>query len=119
MRLLKISHLFSLPNNLIIQDLLVDKRNRLWIATYGQGAFLVDFKNQYIQNFKENENDPYALHYNDVISLYEDNTGTIWLGTDGAGLSYYDEFLIKFNVLTNDQVPQNVHVDVIRAITVD
>ncbi|WP_417199732.1 two-component regulator propeller domain-containing protein [Bizionia sp.] len=110
---------FSLPNNLIIQDLLVDKRNRLWIATYGQGAFLVDFKNQYIQNFKENKNDPYALHYNDVISLYEDNTGTIWLGTDGAGLSYYDEFLIKFNVLTNDQVPQNVHVDVIRAIAVD
>lgn len=110
---------FSLPENLIIQDLLVDKRDRLWIATYGQGVFLVDYTKQLVQNFTENKNDPYAMHYNDVISLYEDNTGTIWLGTDGAGLSYFDEYLVKFNVITNDQVPQNVQVDVIRAITVD
>jgi len=109
----------SLPKNLIIQDVLVDKRNRLWIATYGKGVFLVDFSLETIQNFTENKNDPYALHYNDVLSLYEDNTGTIWLGTDGSGLSYYDEYLVKFNVLTNDQVPQNVNVDVIRAITID
>lgn len=110
---------YQLPENLLIQDLLVDKRNRLWIATYGQGVFLIDFNTQTIQNFTENKNDPFALHYNDVLSLYEDNTGTIWLGTDGSGLSYYDEYLVKFNVLTNDQVPQNVNVDVIRAITLD
>ncbi|PWK19672.1 two-component regulator propeller domain-containing protein [Xanthomarina spongicola] len=110
---------YLLPENLIIQDLLFDKRNRLWIATYGQGAFLVDFEEKTIQNFTENKNDPYAMHYNDVLSLYEDYTGTIWLGTDGAGLSYYDEYLVKFNVLTNDQVPQNINLDVIRAITID
>ena len=108
-----------LPDNLIIQDVLVDKRNRLWIATYGQGVFLVDFNLETIQNFTENKNDPYALHYNDVLVLYEDNTGTVWLGTDGTGLSYYDRYLVKFNVLTNDQIPLNVNVDVIRAITID
>ncbi|MCB0465858.1 MAG: response regulator, partial [Aequorivita sp.] len=109
----------KIPKDLIIQDLLVDKRNQLWIATYGQGVYLVDFENKTIQNFTENKNNPYALHYNDVLSLYEDNTGTIWLGTDGTGLSYFDEYLVKFNVLTNDQVPLNVNVDVIRAITKD
>lgn len=108
-----------LPENLIIQDVLVDKRNRLWIATYGKGVFLVDFNLETIQNFTENKNDPYALHYNDVLALYEDNTGTIWFGTDGTGLSYYDRYLVKFNVLTNDQIPLNVNVDVIRAITID
>ena len=111
--------LASLPENLIIQDLLVDKRNRLWVATYGQGVYLINFERETIQHFTENKNNPYALHYNDVLSLYEDNTGTIWLGTDGTGLSYYDEYLVKFNVLTNDQVPLNVNVDVIRAITKD
>lgn len=108
-----------LPSDLIIQDLLVDKRNQLWIATYGRGAYLINFEKKTIQNFTENKNNPYALHYNDVLSLFEDNTGTIWLGTDGAGLSYYDEYLVKFNVLTNNQVPLFVNVDVIRAITKD
>lgn len=109
----------KLPVDLIIQDLLVDSRNQLWIATYGRGAFLVNFENKTIQNFTESKNNPFALHYNDVLSLFEDNTGTVWLGTDGTGLSYYDEYLVKFNVLTNDQVPLNVNVDVIRAITKD
>ncbi len=108
-----------IPKDLIIQDLLVDRRNQLWIATYGQGVYLVNFENETIQHFKENKNNPFALHYNDVLCLYEDNTGTIWLGTDGTGLSYYDEYLIKFNVLTNDQVPLNVNLDVARAITKD
>ncbi|MEH6765367.1 MAG: two-component regulator propeller domain-containing protein [Aequorivita antarctica] len=109
----------SLPENLIIQDLLVDRRNQLWVATYGQGVYLINFEKETIQHFTENKNNPYALHYNDVLSLFEDNTGTIWLGTDGTGLSYFDEYLVKFNVLTNDQVPLNVNVDVIRAITKD
>lgn len=109
----------QLPEDLIIQDLLVDSRNQLWIATYGQGVYLLNFEKKTIQNFTENKNNPYALHYNDVLCLFEDNTGTIWLGTDGAGLSYYDEYLVKFNVLTNKQVPLNVNVDVIRAITKD
>lgn len=109
----------KLPGDLIIQDLLVDRRNQLWIATYGQGVYLVNFENKTIQNFTEDKNNPYALHYNDVLCLFEDNTGTIWLGTDGTGISYYDEYLVKFNVLTNDQVPLNVNVDVIRAIAKD
>src|SRR5690606_15088056 len=77
------------------------------------------FEKKSIQHFTENKNNPYALHYNDVLSLFEDNTGTVWFGTDGVGLSYYDEYLVKFNVITNDQVPKNVNVDVIRAITKD
>ncbi|TYB76453.1 hybrid sensor histidine kinase/response regulator transcription factor [Bizionia myxarmorum] len=107
-----------LPNNLNIQDLLVDKNDRLWIATYGQGVYLVDFKYETVKHFLANKNNPFALHYNDVLCLFQDFTGTIWLGTDGAGLSYFDEYLTKFNVLTNNQMPKDIHVDVIRAISV-
>lgn len=108
---------FTLPKDLIIQDLLMDTHDRLWIATYGQGAYLVDFERKTIQEFNVNRNNPYALHYKDVLSLFEANMGTIWLGTDGAGLSYYDEYLVKFNLLTKDQVPLNVNLDVVRTIT--
>ncbi|AOW21632.1 two-component regulator propeller domain-containing protein [Urechidicola croceus] len=110
---------YSLPKNLNIQSLLTDSNNRLWVATYGNGVYLLNFKTETIKHFLTNKNNPYALHYNDVLSLYEDNAGTIWLGTDGAGLSYYDQYLSKFNVLTNYQTPVNVYVDVIRSIVVD
>lgn len=109
----------QLPENLNIQDLLVDKNNRLWIATYGQGAYLVDSSKEMVTHFLANKNDPFSLHYNDVLCLYQDYTGSIWLGTDGAGLSYYDEHLLKFNLLNNKQVPDQISVDVIRAIAVD
>lgn len=109
----------QLPIDLNIQSLLFDSHDRLWVATYGNGAYLVDFSQKTIKQFMAKKTNPYAIHYNDVLCLFEDFTGTIWLGTDGAGLSYYDENLSKFNVLTNNQTPQDVNVDVIRAITVD
>jgi len=110
---------YPFPTDLIIQDLLIDSQNRLWVATYGNGAYLIDFAQQTIQNFTENKNDPFNIRYNDILTLFKDNTGVVWLGTDGSGLSYYDEYLIKFNVLTNNHVPKEVNIDVIRAITTD
>ncbi len=109
----------TIPKDLNIQSLLTDSRDRLWIATYGNGVYLVDNRQKSIRHFIAQKTNPFALHYNDVLSLYEDYTGTIWLGTDGAGISYYDENLSKFNILTNNQTPVDVNVDVIRAITVD
>ncbi|WP_298904210.1 hybrid sensor histidine kinase/response regulator transcription factor [uncultured Psychroserpens sp.] len=109
----------NLPPTLNIQDLLIDNNNNLWIATYGDGLYILNQKTNQIEHFTENKDNAYALHYNDVLCLYQDYTGTVWLGTDGAGLSYYDEHLTKFNVITNSQTPKNVVVDVIRAITYD
>ncbi|NNF74942.1 MAG: hybrid sensor histidine kinase/response regulator, partial [Flavobacteriaceae bacterium] len=109
----------GLPPNLIILDLLIDQRNRLWVGTYGDGVYMIDLNQSRIRHFRANKTNPYALHYNDILCLYEDATGMIWFGTDGAGLSYYDEHLAKFNVLTNNQLPSEVHVDQIRAIAVD
>jgi len=109
----------ELPKSLNIQDLLIDKNNKLWIATYGDGIYLYDLTDKSIQHFIVDTKNPFGLHYNDVLSLYEDDTGTIWFGTDGGGLNYYDEHLSKFNVITNNQTPNNVVVDLSRAIVVD
>jgi len=108
-----------LPLNLNITDLHLDTKNRLWLATYGRGLYMLNFDQKEIQHFKVEENNPKALHYNDVLCIYEDYSGTLWFGTDGAGLSYYDEYLEKFNSLTNYQTPENINIDVVRAIAVD
>lgn len=109
----------KLPDNLNIEDLLIDSQSRLWIATYGNGVYLIDLKTNTVKNFKANKNNPFAIHYNDMLSLFEDLTGTIWFGSDGTGASYYDAHLIKFNILTNNQVPKSVNVDMVRCITTD
>ncbi|MEO1033180.1 MAG: two-component regulator propeller domain-containing protein [Bacteroidota bacterium] len=104
--------------NLNIQDLFVDSKARLWVATYGDGLYLLDETNAF-KNFKADKENPFALHYNDILKIYEDITGNIWFGSDGAGLSFYDEHLIKFNTITSKQVPEDINVDVIRSIAVD
>lgn len=108
----------NLPSNLNIQDVFLDSKRRLWIATYGDGLYMVNDANQ-ARHYIANKEDSFALHYNDILKIYEDNTGNIWFGSDGGGLSYYDEHLVKFNMLTSKQVPENVLVDVVRSITVD
>ena len=107
-----------LPDNLNIESTLLDKYDRLWIATYGKGVYVINFEDKIIENYMVQGSNPYALHYNDCLTLFEDLTGNIWVGSDGGGLSYYDEHLLKFNVLTNDQLPRDVYVDVARAISV-
>ncbi len=107
------------PDDLNIETTLLDKYNRLWVGTYGKGVYVIDFNNERIDNYTVQNSNPFALHYNDILCLFKDNTGNIWVGTDGAGLSYYDEHLLKFNVLTNNQLPQNINVDVTRAICVN
>jgi signal transduction histidine kinase/ligand-binding sensor domain-containing protein/DNA-binding response OmpR family regulator len=109
----------NLPNNLNILALHVDKKNRLWIATYGDGLYLIDLVRNVMKQFLVEKHNLKSLHYNDVLCIYEDYSGTIWFGTDGAGISYYDEYLEKFNVCTNYQTPENVSIDLVRAIAVE
>lgn len=109
----------ELPPNLNIEDLLIDRENRLWIATYGNGAYVLNLETNQLTNFTANKDNPFAIQYNDILCLFEDKTNLIWLGTDGAGANYYDAHLIKFNVLTNKQVPKTVNVDVVRSISTD
>lgn len=108
-----------LPLDLNILDLHLDKKNRLWVATYGRGLYMIHLDRMSISHFAAEKHNPRALHYNDVLCIYEDNSGTLWFGTDGAGISYYDEYLEKFNSLTNYQTPDNISIDVVRAIVQD
>ncbi len=108
-----------LPTDLNILSLWIDRKDRLWIATYGRGIYHVNFNTMSIDHYTVEKHNPRALHYNDVLCIYEDHSGTLWFGTDGAGISFYDEFLEKFNSLTNLQTPENINIDVVRAIVVN
>lgn len=109
----------ELPDNLNILSMHIDKKNRLWIGTFGDGLYKISLNTFEINHFEVKKHNPRALHYNDILCIYEDYTGTLWFGTDGAGVSFYDEYLEKFNVINNNQIPEEVNIDLVRAIHVD
>lgn len=109
----------ELPKDLIVEDLLVDGDDGLWIATYGHGVYRYDPRDHSLLNFTEEPDNPFAVDYNDILCLYQDDSGVLWLGTDGSGANYFDPYHIKFNILTNKQLPKGVAVDVVRSIATD
>ncbi|WP_430810004.1 MULTISPECIES: hybrid sensor histidine kinase/response regulator transcription factor [unclassified Carboxylicivirga] len=71
-----------------IGDLILDKKNRLWIATMGGGLHHYNHTNNTFQSFAQN--DSLGNYINMVNALCEGSDGNLWLGTYGQGLSLFD-----------------------------
>ncbi|WP_338229802.1 two-component regulator propeller domain-containing protein [Algoriphagus taiwanensis] len=106
------------PEEMIL-DLLLDSKKRLWVATYGRGVQMIAVEKKTFSQYSYSKQNPRSIHYNDILSIFEDYTGTLWFGSDGAGLSFYDSYLEKFNFFHNQEVPENINIDVVRSIYVD
>ena len=106
-------------NSIYVLTMLLDTKNQLWIGTYGDGLFKVDIAQSQLNQYLPEKHNPKTIQYKDILSIYEDHTGTIWFGTDGAGMNYYDPLLEKFNSVINFQTPENINIDVVRSITLD
>ncbi|GHG62082.1 GGDEF domain-containing protein [Alishewanella longhuensis] len=75
------------PLGVLINRLLLDKQERLWIATEGQGLFMQNSAGERVQYLGKE-----GLPSEQVHSLIEDSQGRIWVGTSD-GLVYLDEQL--------------------------
>jgi signal transduction histidine kinase/ligand-binding sensor domain-containing protein/DNA-binding response OmpR family regulator len=79
----------NLSNNLV-RHLLTDRQGNLWVATVLGLNLLekanIDKGNYQFTTFYKNPSDNNSLSYNDVIHIFEDVKGRIWLGTFGGGV---------------------------------
>ena len=71
------------PNYVV--SMLLDKKNRLWIGTWGGGLSLLDTKTLTFRNFTVQD----GLPGNFILSLEADKSGGLWIGTNN-GLSRFD-----------------------------
>jgi ligand-binding sensor domain-containing protein/signal transduction histidine kinase len=84
----------SLSTNRITK-LLVDHQGQLWVGTWGGGLCkFVPSSNTFIrypytENPGRDKNKSDSLDNPNVISLFEDRQGTIWVGTDSGGLNRF------------------------------
>lgn len=93
----------SISNNRI-QTLLEDKNGNLWIGTVEGGLSLLKKKSReegVFNNFRHLQKDPSSLSSNRILSLFEDSSGKIWIGTD-AGLNLYDPVNNQFYRFKNN-----------------
>jgi len=111
------SEFSSLAQGSIIQDLLLDSNDRLWVATRGKGVFL--FEDDQWVNFQLDPLNPGSISYNDVLSIFEDKQGNLWFGTDGGGVNFLAGNSKPIQLLTNSLAPNNIPVDVPRALSTD
>jgi len=95
--------------------LLADKHGAIWVGT-NHGLYSIDSKTYKITEYKSDQNDLYAMHGTYIRTLYEDNTGKIWIGGIGEQINIYDYdskiFYHKkiFLPLNNQRKKQNIYV---------
>ncbi len=72
-------------NGIFVNDILEDSRGNMWYATYADGLFKYDIKNDTLINFRNDPSDTSSLPCNKILSVFEDSKNRIWVTTHGAG----------------------------------
>lgn len=71
----------------VVNAVLKDRFGWVWFAT-ADGLNRFDGTNFTV--YRHLDGDTTSLPVNEILSLYEDKTGRLWIGTGGGGLVYYD-----------------------------
>ena len=113
-------------NNSGIRSLYVDRSGTLWVGTFrglnklifnsdsvGKGS---DMRNEQFVRYKHDPSDPNSLSSGAVFAIYEDDFGTIWIGTTG-GLNRFDRETEEFVQYKNDpDDPESLSNNVVLSI---
>jgi len=94
----------------VINDVFFDEQNnKVWVAT-NNGVCLISLVEDYLDRIDELPiqyyvHSPYSgksLDHNEVTTVFKDNKGNIWLGTNGKCLNKYDQATNSFNRILID-----------------
>jgi signal transduction histidine kinase/ligand-binding sensor domain-containing protein len=82
----------SLAGN-YVEDLLIDRKGNLWIATHENGLDKLNLRNtpEKFIHYKHKLSDNHTLANNDVTTVYEDASGNVWVCNENGGLHLYNE----------------------------
>ena len=99
----------------IIEDIFQDRQGYMWFATRDG---LNRFDGRQFVTFRNERNNPQSLASNWVLSLAEDKTGKLWIGS--AGLNVYDPIMDKMTRIPVNPEDENAyHGGRVYSITVD
>ena len=83
-------------NTDIVNGVIQDDKNMVWIATDHGGINLLDKKDFSIQYLLNREDDDKSISQNSINTIYKDSDGIVWIGTYKKGISYHHADIMKF-----------------------
>lgn len=92
------SEILKKNKNLVINKIVYDQKKNLYLAT-NQGLMYFNIKTKELSVSEINPQNPSALHSPTLNNILLDNSGSIWIASEGAGISKYD--LVKNNFQAN------------------
>ena len=79
----------DVPDNLQMWDMMVDQNDWLWLVCDHDGLVVIDMKNKQWKQFLNNKHDETSLSDNTLRTIYQDNKGSVWIGTYKNGVNQY------------------------------
>lgn len=79
-------------------NFLQDSRGIYWISTYGNGLFMFDPKTDSLEHISTSLNQLNTISSNEILSLFEDKSGVLWVGTEYNGITRIT--LPKYKIVT-------------------
>lgn len=78
----------QLPEN-TVWTTMDDGKGNLYIGHQNQGLSILSLKDKRVTNYKNNPVNPRSIPGNEVLCIYQDRSGSIWIGTN-KGLAFFD-----------------------------
>jgi ligand-binding sensor domain-containing protein/DNA-binding CsgD family transcriptional regulator len=99
-----------------LYDLHFDKSGNLWIGTFNGGInILKAISSPFFNNRQYDLEKKQGLR--SILAIKESEDGTVWLGTDGGGVFYFDADASNINLINaNNLLPKGTFNDVITCI---
>ncbi|WP_338768776.1 two-component regulator propeller domain-containing protein [Bernardetia sp. ABR2-2B] len=84
-----------------INSVFLDDKGILWLMTDDGLQYLRPWwKSPRLRVIRSRNTDPSSLSSNDILTMFEDQAGIIWIGTNGYGINKFDRNRIKFDTYT-------------------
>src|SRR5690606_35052117 len=102
--LLKYGHASKKIDSTQIADEIIaaveDNDRRYWLGTVNGGMVLTAKDGKVLRRFSTKQNGKNKIQSDHISTVFKDETGTIWVGTNGAGLLRFNKASSQFEKIT-------------------
>jgi len=96
----KLDTLPPLPIKGAVRAMITDRQKRLWIAC-SEGLLQYDFLSSTYKVFVHDEFNVNSLSASDILDLFEDQHGAIWISTVAGGVNVFDPRIENFELMSS------------------